>query len=147
MGKLQYYRKISIYPCGKIIHKWRCSWKSSFHKRTLTHARKKVSSAQIYSLCRTWARNHVWFPRCYGHGMFVCCIATPQTLYEQRCWYPASDEVFLSLLLLYFQSEPGTKNTLKYTINQNKDMTPRTTPLDLTQSSLGEQTNNAVIHK
>ena len=73
----------------------------------------------INSLCRARARNHVGFPCCYGDGIFIRCVATPETLNEQRGGNSASDEMFLPLLLLDFKSKAGTKDALsmgRYTL-------------------------------
>ena len=64
------------------------------------------------SLCWARAWNHVGFPRCYGDGIFIRCVATPETLNEQRGGNSASDEMFLPLLLLDFKSKAGTKDAL-----------------------------------
>jgi len=68
-------------------------------------------------LCGGLARQQVWLPGCYRHGILIGRVTSPQRLdeYSRRTLAPC--QVLLPLLLLYLQSEARAQNSLPE--NQN----------------------------
>lgn len=62
-------------------------------------------------------------PRGYTHAVFICCVATPESLDEVGSWLSPPDHVLLPLLLLNLQRESWPQNTLEWTpVSQSKSL-------------------------